>query len=90
MADECKPPWINEVKEIDRDEAEVLLSLGLDVWVDFADNDHLDGWERIPFNPSMIADMGRVKHNYDYPGPQWDHRVYYVRSGSVQQESSTN
>ena len=35
MADECKPPWINEVKEIDRDEAEVLLSLGLDVWTDY-------------------------------------------------------
>ena len=85
MADECKPPWINEVKEIDRDEAEVLLSLGLDVWVDFTDSP--DGWE----SPFLIsAEIDRVRQNYGFPGPAWKHRVYYVRSGSVQQESSTN
>ena len=39
-----KPPWINEVKEIDREEAIVLLNLGVPVYQDCARRDGRTDW----------------------------------------------
>lgn len=34
-----KPPWINQVKEITFEEAELLTALGVEVYGDFSDDD---------------------------------------------------
>lgn len=41
-----KPSWINEVKEITREEAELLVSLGVEVRADF--NHKSQGWYALP------------------------------------------
>ena len=42
-----KPSWINQVKEVDVEEMEVLVRLGVKVWHDYADSP--DWWDSSPF-----------------------------------------
>ena len=47
MSTASKPPWAHLVKEIDKEEAIVLISLGVDVWADYYDS--TEGWYTKPF-----------------------------------------
>lgn len=49
-----KPSWINEVKEITREEAELLVSFGTKIRVDFKHS--VVGWRKLPDNcPAMTS-----------------------------------
>lgn len=49
-----KPKWINEVKEITREEAELLLSLGVEVRADY--NHGRLGWFDEPHSCEVVYD----------------------------------
>ena len=76
-----KPPWINEVKEIDREEAIVLISLGVPVGMDYYRVDKY-GWDDRP-RYDMLLSEGDV--------PAEDRRfvdVFYVKPGETNESTS--
>ena len=76
-----KPPWINEVKEIDREEAIVLLSLGVPVFMDFV----LVGsgeWDEMP-DDTPLSGPANI--------PQLDDSfidIFYVKPGETNESTS--
>lgn len=75
MSTASKPPWAHLVKEIDEEEAIVLISLGVDVWADWADENN--GWCGAPY---IIYELRteRAVHSFENLGTK---RLYYTRLG---------
>ena len=80
-----KPPWINEVKEIDREEAIVLLNLGVPVWRDYSKVDGSVGWMMDPFGE--LATL--MCHTQAIPDKamEW-YDVFYVKPGETNESTS--
>ena len=67
-----RPSWINEVKEIDRDEAKVLVAIGLPCWYDCCWVDRDVSFEDAPF----IHEAESCNEN-----SHWDAFFYYTTLG---------
>lgn len=65
-----KPSWIDQVKEITDEEADLLMSLGVDVWADYSHDGHPGGWDP---EPTHLRD--RPLHYIEWAS--------YIRTGAV-------
>ena len=77
-----KPSWINQVKEVDVDEAKVLLALGVEVWWDYCTE--TAPWDESAFISGRLGSAGEVYLAEEFNGKMsgWCHKVIYVALGS--------
>ena len=71
-----RPSWINEVKEVDEDEARVLVALGLPCWYDCHSKE-------CPYDDKPFSTFTRAEHA-DRGNPswkEWEYWFYYTTLG---------
>ena len=77
MSTASKPPWAHLVKEIDKEEAIVLISLGVDVWADYY---HItNGWHTAPYEIFHHTTVSH--HHYFCSQPGRKVTFFYTRLG---------
>ena len=71
-----RPSWINEVKEVDEDEARVLVALGLPCWYDCRSKE-------CPYEDEPFSTYNRAESVFRNRSPwsKWDHWFYYTTLG---------
>ena len=77
-----KPSWINQVKEVDVEEAKVLLAIGIEVWWDYCTV--AAAWDDGPFETGQLFSPASLTlaDSFGNADEGWCHKVIYVALGS--------